>query len=350
MTTIWGAERWDMQYRGIGNTSLPIGATEEIMSLETAQWRSRAPLWFQSTGANTGTWNDSQATFDVEITAAVTAGLKYWAFLRYELAGVYTYADGYYGLQYYQASAVKNLINWCSILGVNTCGATGAYSSQVSAIVAEFSQSNYQKVLTNRPLLYIIWSASALAANWGGSLSNFAAFVTALRAATVAAGMGTPYIVVQNGLDLTVKTGIGADAITAYNGPGAGALIEPWTTYEPTIEAYWASMAALGGDMIPIAMMGWDQRPRQIRPPNYQLKNPYFNVNQYVVAPTAAQITAHLTAGVAFINANPTQCPAAAGLIYSWNEFSENGFPLCPTIGDPTGLRCAAAGMALIGN
>ena len=348
MTQIWGAIRWDWNYRGLGNDA--AATTQELQTLESAYARSRAPLHFQSTGPNTGIMADTQATFDAEITAAVSAGLKYWAFLRYSVGAIIANVHGTYGLQYYQASSHNNLINWCSMISPQLFGSTGSYGAQIATIVSELQQSNYQKVLSNRPLLYIYWNTAEFATYWGSSLSNFAAMVTALRAACISAGMGTPYIVVCNGLDVSVLNAIGADAASNYNPVFTYPLQAPFATYDTAVRAYWAAMAALGKPIIPIASVGWDTRARALRPPTWEPNiYPYFGLNNYVTPPTSAEITTHLAAGVAYINANPSICPAATGLIYAWNECAECGTPLIPTLGDPTGTRCTAAGAALIG-
>lgn len=348
MAQIWGAIRWDWSYRGLSNDA--SGASQELQSLMTSWARNRAPLHFQSTGPQSGIFADTQATFDAEIDAAVRAGLKYWTFLRYGVGAITLSKVGTYGLEYYQASSKKNLINWCSMITPKCCGVTGDYAAQVATIVSEFQQSTYQKVLDNRPLFYIYWVSSEFTSAWGGSLSNLASMVTALRAATVAAGLGTPYIVVCNGLDVSVADGIGADAISHYYPAVSFPLQCPFATFDASVRAYWASMAALGKPIVPIASVGWDSRPRKLRPPSWGLSiNPYFGLNDYVVPPTNAEITAELGAGVSFINENPTICPAGVGLIYAWNECAECGTPLMPTLGDPTGSRCAAAGAALIG-
>jgi hypothetical protein len=350
-TTIGGAIRWDYQYQGPGGAPLASNNVLELQALETADFRNRAPKHFASIGPNLGQWADSQSTFDAEIAAAVSAGLKYWAFFRQSLGTAVHDSHGIFGFTYYQASTKNNLINWCSIFDIAQLGSTGNYSTQVAAMVADFQTPNYQMVLANRPLVYLYWLSASLASNWGASLANFAAMITALRTACTSAGLGSPYVVVMNGLDVTVFNGIGADAISNYNAPASFTLATPWATYEPTVEAYWASLAALGKPIIPIAMTGWDQRPRFVRP---IVKNasfqPYFKMNQYIVAPTNPQLTAHIAAAIAYISANPSACPAATLLIYAWNEHSENGNVLNPCVGDPTGTRCAAVGSALIGN
>lgn len=349
--TIGGAIRWDYQYQGPAGGGAVSTALLELQALETSAYRSRAPIHFGPLGPNTGQWDDTQATFDAEIVASTTAGLKYWAFFRQSCGSMVHDPNGCFGLTYYQASTKNNLINWCSIFDPLLLGSTGNFSAQVAAVVADFQTSNYQKILTNRPMIYIFWNPASIVSNWGGSNANFAAFITALRSATVSAGLGTPYVVVQNGLDVTVLNDIGADANNAYLLPPPFVLADPWASYEPTVEAYWASMAALGKPMVPTAMTGFDPRPRYVRPVFKASPSlPYVGLNQYVVAPTNSQLTAHLTAAIAFIAANPSACPSSTMLIYAWNEHSENGNVLNPCVGDPSGTRCAAAGAALIGN
>lgn len=112
-----------------------------------------------------------------------------------------------------------------------------------------------------------------------------------------------------------------------------GAKLIGWTTFEPLAEAFWTTMGSTGTPIVPICQTGWDTRPRIQRPPSFVKIKPHFGESAYVVAPSPAQLTAHLQAAVSYVTANPTICPSKAIIIYSWDECDEGGNALIPSYG-----------------
>lgn len=331
MSVIPGAIRWDAWY---ANTR---DAKQAQNSLGPKRWQFRAP-WF-STVINDYQISSvgTQANLDTEIACAANAGLKYWAFDYYNPAGGDSEFSRGWGL--YQSSSLKNHINWCWLY-VNTAdlGSTGNYSATIAMLVSHFQQTNYQKVLSNRPLVYLF--STTAGPNWGNDSSNLAAFITDLKTAVTGAGLGSPYWVIMGGHpdNLNFMTAIGADAISAYitNVPTNG---QPNTASDlNTIVANaWNSLATLGKTVPPCAL-GWDTRPRKQNPPTFVLGSyipAYSRMLNYVTPLTPSDIATQLGNCVTFIGAHSSACETGALIIYAWNEFDEGGGGLCPTIGDP---------------
>jgi hypothetical protein len=336
-----GAIRWDAWYSAVAGSP----AAENAIALSDVDLQQYAPVHYAQINSYTlAAVAGTQAIIDNEITKAAANGLSYWAYLMYgRNPGDPDYSGAPYMMNawdLHQSSSIKNTMPWCAMMQLGMMGSTGNYTTQVNQMVAWFQQSNYFKVLTNRPLLYIWWGSAPadLAAYWGGSLANVAAMITALRAAAIAAGLGTPYIVVLNDLDTAVKTSIGADAIGAYNPTVTLTPSMTWAAYETAVEAYWAAQLATSAKFIPSCSSGWTRTGIYRRPMSfYQSIRPWMGNLVTAARPSAAELKAHITAVRAFIAANPTPCDANTALLYAWDECDE-GNGICPTIGNPNGM------------
>lgn len=327
---IAGAVRWDAWYSSSDPNSV---AAQNALSPQ--RWQFRAP-WFSQVRSDyilraAGT----QANMDVEISCAANAGLKYWAFDQYESGNAFLN-----GWNLYQSSASNSLMHWCWMCFNDRgyFGSTGNFSTEVTAFVNWFLQTNYQKVLTNRPLLYLFFTAAP--ATFGGSSSNFAAFITALKSACATAGLGDPYIVVCGSYPAsnTFKTAIGADALSAY----AGVVTTPtqpssYAQLTAGTEGFWAQMGNSGSAIVPCCITGWDTRPRKQNPIPWGIGSyapAYSRLSNYFTPGTNAEIAAHIQNAVNYVGANPSKCPSTAILVYSWTECDEGGGCMMPTIGD----------------
>lgn len=341
-----GAIRWDAVW-AVGAAAHT--AMENVLS--PAEWHFRAPFWADETAAHSISLAPTQADMDAEIAFAAANGVDYWAFLQYNPAYFGAVNAGSESYAAYQASADKDDVKWAMIRQCNHLGSTGNYSAMVAEMVAYCQTSNYQKVLTNRPLVFIFNASESLASFWGGSYVNLKAAIDAFRAAAQSAGLGNPYIVAMSTYSSTQvvadKTGIGADACTMYADGSVLAPRQPFSTLRTHQEsAVWPELLAAGG-MVPLITCGWDRRPRTERPVYWEASHqrPYFGADLYTVAPTPLEFQAHVEAAIDYIGAHPTQCPAETALVYSWSEFDESG-GICPTLGDPTGALLAAVAAA----
>lgn len=337
---IFGAIRWDAWYTSNGPAANTAGA------LGQPKWQSRAPA-HAIASARATTFAPTQTTFDAEITAAKNAGLKYWAYLMYGVnnGDANRSPEMMAGFNLHQSSSIKSQMKWCMMQQVGLFGAAGNYTTQVSGMVTYMQQSNYQRVLTNRPLLYLYWVSSDFATYWTSSYTNFKAALDALRTSAQAAGLGNPYVVVLADASVVgpIATNIGADAVSSYVVPDPKLVAGTFASLDTAAQSYWSSLAATGKPIVPICMAGFDRRPRIERPVPWEAstQRPGFGANVCVTPPTNAEMVTHLQAAANYVSANPSICPSTAALIYAWNEHDEGGW-LAPTLGDPSGSRLAA--------
>jgi hypothetical protein len=325
---IMGAIRWDAYY-GSSREGYVEGG------LGPSFWQSRAPWFSQVTGPNTLHINGNlQANIDLELQAANAAGVKFWAYDWYPTAtgGPCTTAaqcssgSGFMNAwQLHQNSAYANLVPWAFMY--QDPGGASAMSAMVSTLASYMAQSNYLKV-SGRPVFFFLADASVGSA--------YAAPITALRAAAQALGTGNPYIVALFAQStasavVTCALAIGADEISNYSYFSSGAFASVSAALEANWTLFAAAATAAGLGFVPNCCMGGDRRP--------QFENnggiPWANNLYYTVPGTNAERVAQAQAAINFIVANPSACPTTLGLIYAWNEQSEGGGGLGPTLGDP---------------
>jgi hypothetical protein len=289
---------------------------------------------------------------DLECTIAAANGIKYWAFDSYQASsGNAGHNDSLStAWNMYQASPNNNLVKWCWIMGGSMLGAPtwsdNSWQPYMTTLAQQMAQSNYMTVLSGRPLLYVIWDDSYVTSWFQGSNANFATTLTYLRTQCSNQGIGNPYIVlISLGVSTTTissrRATVGADAISQYApimfSEYTGSLPNAWSLADTRIQAQWAAMVATGSPVIPCAMTGWDKRPRIDHPDvvGGTVAPPFIGHNLYYVTPTNTEVANHMQALVNYVNANPSACPSGAALIYSWNECSEGGNGLIPTLGRP---------------
>ncbi|MBL1120180.1 hypothetical protein JK364_49000 [Streptomyces sp. 110] len=255
----------------------------------------------------------SQAVMDQEIRYAAAAGIDYWAFDYYPQQPLAK------ARELYLSSALKDQVKWCAILDGNFMT---AYDTNLAELVARFGESNYQKVLDGRPLIYFLSEATADR-------------VTKMRAKATAAGLPDPYIVVmgwtaQGAAD--AKASVGADAVSRYaTGQVGGAPYSSLTSLESGL---WSDYAGAGGQVVPTVTTGWDPRPQYDYPPPWG-QQPSDNwlryKDEWTQQATPAEIAAHLGDAISWSNSHAVNVPANAVLIYAWNEHLEGGW-ICPTL------------------
>ncbi len=350
---IAGCIRWDAWYSSSGVSSL-----QGQQCLGPAAWQGRAPWFTQVVSPFKIVAAGTQANMDAELTYASGVGIKYFAYDDYKASsGRAELTDMTTAWGLHQASTNKNLVNWCWMTfsyqwGAPTFG-DNSWQTYVNGWVAQFQQSNYQKVLSGRPLIYIFYSASDLTGYFASSLANFASAVSYLRAQCTAASVPNPYIVLvftAASTAASVAASIGADAISAYNPPIVlSAIPDTYANLDTLTQASWVTQAAAatgaGVKLVPNAITGWDQRARFQNPETFAPAklSPFRNYLQYFTPPSDAAVAAHLSALVAYINANATVCNSTAALIYSWTECTEGANPLIPTLAKPPPSTLLAA-------
>lgn len=330
---IIGAIRWDAWHRprtaaDPGGAGGPVVAMLRSLGPQRYHWR----LPFFASTVSDGEvriGGYTQEVLDREIGFAKAGGIDYWAFLLYEEGTAMS--DG---LELYLSSARKQDVKFCAITSPNTFGNAQQFRQRLPRVVKLISEPSYQKVMAGRPLLYLFNVSDDWVKAWGGEAGARTLF-DGLRAVVQEAGHGNPYLVV---MDFSADHGrriadiVGAQALSSYAAPGAVGEGAPYLHLTRHAATFWEQCYDTGADVVPIAMAGWDRRPRVEHPvPWEKQQKPGVGIEKYYVMPTPRELAEHVHDALDWVVENRPRCPAQAVIIYAWNEHDEGGF-LCPTL------------------
>lgn len=352
-----GAIRWDDWYNTSSN---PNDSGQAILrAMSKAPWQARSPFFCtlsNSTANATVTCdNNQQAVVDAEIEYAVAAGIHYWAFDVYPMD-----TDLAVPLQLFMSSSSpsKASLRFCHLLqtGWMSQGGLPAWPAKIALYVSQMSRSDYQLVDGHRPLVYVF---DVYEDAWGTG-TGWDAWIVALEMygnATVAAGLGWPYIVLQdfspvdgNNIMTAVNAGRALDAllVTALSSyavaEGASAAGSPFDVLVASSVSFWATCAAqpAARGVVPVVTMGWDPRPmNETHLPWQNYTNPAF-----FVMPTMAQVTSFVALALNWTLSHANVTPAGI-LLSAWNEFAEGHYigPNLPQYGGDERLQAIAAAL-----
>ena len=335
-----GAIRWDAwQEEDV------VQAAVEA-SLDPAHWRWRAP-WFGAVDAEGRLRFDGNRpeVMDAEIAFAVEAGVDYWAFVTYPESIGMTNA-----LRLYLASPDRRVRFCLNLQGGWIAHEAALWNDQVARYVGCFQDPRYVLVGGDRPLVYLFDASGMLGAPGFADAAEARVRFDALRAASVAVGLGEPYFVLQGwspASDAALAQALGFDALGAYAVAGGTDEGQPYAALAASAAAMWEAHRATGAEVVPIVTLGWDRRPRVETPVPW---DPSTDA-RYTASPTAPELAAHLLAALRWTRDHPLATPADAVLTYAWNEHDEGGW-LCPTFdgsGGADASRVEALGAALAG-
>ena len=314
-----GAIRWDA-WQENGGVQAAVERT-----LGPGHWHYRLPFFARVTGSNSVVINgNSPVVMDREINYAAAAGIDYWAFCTYpDDSGMSR------GLHLYLNSPLKSRINFAlNLQGGWISGKAEGWDAQVSRYVNYFKDASYQKVLGNRPLVFL-FNQVTRTARFPDAAAVAAAFQQ-LRTATTNAGLGNPFIVYQGWNpknDLKTVQSYGLDAISAYaiaaDAPGQ----MPFAALAAKTRRFWEAGRAAGASIVPIVTSGWDNRTR------YETPVPWTHGStNNAIPPAPAELAGHLADALDWTRLHRgSVTPANTVLIYAWNENDEGGW-LCPTL------------------
>ncbi|MBP3963163.1 discoidin domain-containing protein [Paenibacillus lignilyticus] len=313
--TLVGAIRWDA-WVGTLNTD-GVGAPQVGLQVEQTlgpnKYHFRLPYFGVETGTNSVQARQlTQSLMDQDIAFAKYAGIDYWAFCFYpDGSGMDTARN------LYDSSTHKSDVKYTYILGTGSLPST-----KFDWLVSKFQESNYQKVMGGRPLLYI----------FGGTGGYSAADITSIRNKATALGLANPYVVVMSDNSSgasSAATSIGADAISAYiTWMGGGGAYSGLAAQD---EANWNNHKATGKKVIPWVTTGMDTRPRYDNPVSWTSVGP----NDWVQTAAPSEIAANLTNALYWVGSNSSTAEANAVIMYAWNEYDEGGW-IAPTLFDGT--------------
>jgi hypothetical protein len=244
---------------------------------------------------------------DREIAYARAAGIDYWAFDWYRPDDGLSTARSLY-----LSSSHRNDVKWCLIVGTS-----GFLDEDRRWLIGEFRTANYQKVLGDRPLLYIF-----------NANRQCGPMVKALRDEAAAAGCPAPFIVLMGWGPAIAEAAAatGADAIGAYVNPiGDGTAFTAAMAHE---RARWEALRRTGCQIVPTITTGWDPRPFLDHPVSWY---PGATERNWGERATPDQLAEQLATCLDFVKQHPDATLANAALIYAWNENAEGGW-IIPTL------------------
>ncbi len=329
-----GAIRWDAWHtpaaaKEHGAKGGPVRAMEKSLNPHRYRWRSP---FFARVDTNDILRIDgyTQEIINREIAYAKAGGIDYWAFLLYPEGNSMSQ-----GLSLYLSSLDRDDVNFCAVASPNTFGGRATWQAGIDRIIKYMREPGYQSVCGGRPLLYLFRPEEKWIQTWGGPEGARELF-NKLRSAAVAAGVGDPYLVVmhQGAASAGSKAveAVGAQALTDYARSGGGRSA-PYAELTARLRDFWSECAATSVDVVPLAMAGWDRRPRVEHPvPWEQWQKPGSGLDRFYKLPTPEELAAHLDEAMTWAKKNTEFCPAQTVIVYAWNEHDEGGW-LCPTIG-----------------
>ncbi len=316
---IIGAIRWDAWQEGGG-----IQAAVE-KTLGPNHWHYRLPFFTKIIGPDAVAFDgNSQAVMDQEINYAADAGINFWSFCIYDdTTGMSN------GLHLYLNSPVKNRINFAlNLQGGHVAGKARNWQAEIARYVNYFQDPSYQKVLGNRPLVFLFGAINPTDKLQKATLMT--TMLQQLRDASMAAGLGNPYIVFQGwnaNKDFNTMQDYGLDAIGAYCIWCGSKEGRPFSALATRGRQIWESSKATGANVVPIVGAGWDNRPRFENPVPWTKGSPL-----HTLPPKPAELANHLADALDWTTRNrATVTPANTVLIYAWNENDEGGW-LVPTL------------------
>ena len=330
--TIFGAWRWDAYY-GLTSRSAYV---ENILG--PSYWQYRAPWFTKITGTNTISLSTAggatQANLDLELQAAHAAGVQYWAYDAYFTTSGqpcdsdYTCTFNFGFMQawkLHQSSAYSALVKWA--WNYQDPGSASAMAAQIANVASYMGASNYLTVLGGRPVFYFLTSTTS---------TTYAAQITALRTAVMALGKPNPYVVavnLQSSASTVVATAlaIGADAISNYSYFTVSNFAQMTSVLGGNWTAFAAAATAAGLGFVPNCCLGADRRAQFESVSGV----PWANHMYFVPPGTNAERVAQVQAAITFTLANAAVCSSTLIVAYAWDELTEGGGGLIPTLGDP---------------
>jgi hypothetical protein len=321
-----GAIRWDGMF----------ASSKWAENLEPNEYHNRLPFYTTWEDGRPVVNADLQEVMDKEITYAKKAGLDYWAFVYYDNPD-WPEADKYnYGLRRYLASKNKNDLNFCLDLQGPHLGKKEKWPETVQEIIEFFSMPTYQKVLADRPLVYMFY-VHTFEENFSADDGAKEA-LSHLKDKAIEAGLGEPYVVAQvfdpaEGADYIDR--IGFDAIGAYSAQSDPNYLQkkeyPYSDLAKINKKHWQGCLDQGKEVVPLINAGWDVRPRWW---DKELMELYSGQHvPYFTQPNPSELAAHIDSAIKWLTANQDKARANAILIYAWNENDEGSW-LVPTLAE----------------
>ena len=345
-----GVIRWDAWNQVNGG----YDAVSECVhaALSPGKWQFRLPFYAAALSPSNASFNaDAQSVMDAEIAFAERAGIDYFLFDTYcrfgpncSTASPYCRqysapgqtSEGYcpeepaYGLSLFLNSGRATRLNFSLLL----LGSPACDPDMQEEYLLSMQSARYHTVLQGRPLVFLFQfsdnEAAACAGGWNQSRAVFDAF----RAKAAHAGLAEPYMVLMDfSVDVVVQHAawLGFDAVSTYALPGGDEDGVPMAEQVRAAQDWWRQAADSGFPFIPIAPTGWDPRPRFEHPCPCVDEGP-----QHFLQATGSEVADLVVSALNFTCSHAAATEAETVVVYAWNESSENGAALIPSLGNKT--------------
>lgn len=299
-----GAIRWDA-WSG-GSVTAQVEKT-----LGPKKYHDRLPWYAEVSGdGSVRIMGGTQDIMDREIRGAARAGLDYWAFVMYPESDSMSK-----GLQLYLSSLHREKIKFCMILHNNLGVGGNDWPKERDRIVTLLEDPCYQRVLGDRPLVYCFGANPQRFQNLRQYLEQ-----KEIRPYYVYMGWNPP-------ADFKKESENGFDAVSAY---ADGSNVRTYAELVNAAESRWDSAAKAGIRYIPLVTTGWNKEPRKDNPVSWEKDAAYHRQEVFTSLAAPEEIALHLGRAVDFVRKNHEVCPAAAVILYAWNENDEGGW-IVPT-------------------
>ena len=246
-----GAIRWD-SWSGLGHD---ITADATVRCMSPNEWHGRVPFCGSVLNATAVDFDcASRDAMDRELEHAVRAGVNYWAFVQYPTTSSLSLA-----LENFLAVAPRK-VNFSIVMDGNTVPANGATSGPawdafLSRYDAYFARPDYETI-NNKPLVYWFIGKSQ-AESLFGSVDGFKRFA----AAWADAAARPPHFVLMEGYDDAYVKALGFGSRSSY-ALGDGLVNGTFDKQRQQCVDRWNMWSCAGSDVVPLAALGWDPRPR----------------------------------------------------------------------------------------
>ena len=326
-----GAIKWDYWH----HTS-PFNSDE----IFHPDWYYRIP--FHSAAGNVSAMaSDRPEVVEQEILYAHKGGIDYWAYV------FYNYGESSPPTRirnYHRMSPNKHLVNYSLILTRpkhlfretfdwnDPSAAVSGWEETIDQLIEHFSDSNYERVEGDRPLVY--WfQYSDWVAFWDDPNNPDLPYemMDLLKEKSIAAGQGEPYFAMMtwHSWSNSLPEYDHFDGLSAYASNADNDESEEETPYSTcmTNDEIFRTNFGEKHSIIPIVTTGWDDRPLRGNLSDGTSKDPYGERKEkpWCQHATPDEIVENLDSAVKWVNANP-QNSVNTVLMYAWNEFGEGGF------------------------
>ncbi len=342
---ILGAIRFDAWYDPMDPIDQQCAA-----ALSDPDWSMRLPSNANVSSGGVNWPLADQAVIDGEISAAVTAGLDFWAFDSYQPTDGLSRA-----LDLYLRSPFRSNLRFCMLGQISNWsdpqGADG-YSAALLRDLAMMGEAGYLATADGRPVYFVLDADAAQVSSLPGN--GIVDAILFIRRCAASRQIRDPYIIWLSAAALAdydntiAAREAGADAAGAYACPRLSGETLTYADLVRSAEADWSARARAGFSMIPTAMTGWDQRPLIETPQPFYPIEPGLSADDYYLTGSDTEIAQHICDLATFVAVHSVACPVGIGLVYAWNELAEGGW-LMPTSSQngPDTSRASALGRQL---